>query len=497
MARLRSTFFDRRYSTLPTGTLEPADKGEAGAEGDYWAKDLQGGGPDVNPELSGSRKFEIYDEMALTDPTIKSLLLFQVLPMSAAAWGLNAKDPADPMAVAIRDAAAWNFGLEGELGELDLSWSGLLRQVATEALKAGNFIGEILWDADARTWRDADGDPHSLWTVSAIAPRPAKTIDKVKREKGRVVEISQIVSGTRPIPAAKALYVVPEPTPGRWEGVSMLRPAWASWVAKKALQIASGIGWDRFASGLPVIFHPDDPDAEERARRIGRAVRQHQRAYVNFPSSGPAEAGSGRPPSEWFLELLNGAATLGDPTPLLRWLCDQEIEAGLAHFAGLGRTESGSRAVAGVQVDPFFLAVQSLADGIRRDFSRQVLRRFVTVNFGAQAADELMPTLTVSKIQARNVEVIARALSLLSAAGFTFTDRGAVDDVRELLGFDTLPEGELADAGISREKLLGILQGLGLDSETFAAIVNALPAEIGIAPNRVPPAEGDGLPFAA
>jgi hypothetical protein len=325
---------------------------------------------------------------------------------------------------------------------MDLSWSGSLGLTITTGLKHGPSIEELVW-GDVRDWRDADGDAHLVRPLARLAPRPAHTIAKVKRELGRVVSIDQITPARGRCRREGLSYIVfdPEET-GRWEGSSMLRPAWAAWRMKKALQIAAGIGWDRFASGLPVVFHPDNPDAEERAKKIGEQIRQHERAFVTSPRTGPAQ--SGRPDSEWFLELLNGAATLADPVPLLRWFTEQEsrgrtrdVLAARLDRHRLARGRRGSDR-------PVLLGVQAIAKLVARERERQVIRRIVEVNFGASGR-AYTPKLR-SRGSRRDVIVVAQAISYLSNAGFTFTD-AAQDDVREMLGFGKL--SDVADtAGI-------------------------------------------------
>lgn len=486
---IRSTLFDRRqFGQLPT-TLQDVEEGEAGASSDSWYLEVQGGGPDVNPELSGSAKFPVFDEMAATDPTIKSLLALWSLPAGSAVWGLEPADEAERFTIAVRDLVAWNVGLDGRMGEMELSWAGGIRRTITTGLKHGPAIEELVWD-DVRDYRDADGDVHLVRPLARLAPRPAGTIERVHRRNGRLEKIEQNIAGARPMKAAKVSYVVFDPDEtGRWEGSSMIRPAWVAWRMKKALQIAAGIGWDRFASGLPVVYHPNDPDSEARAKRIGRAIRQHERAFVNFPAEALGVSGTGRPQSEWFLDLVNGAATLADPVPLLRWFAEEEVEAGLANWSRLGRTESGSRAVGEVQIDPFFLGVQAVTHELARERERQVLRRIVAVNFGEDVAEWATPKLTVSRIQARNVEVVARAISYLSPAGITFTDRGAVNDLRELLGFGELDEAAEV-AGVSPADLTRALRSAGLDEATLASVLADLPPELGLQRNRV---EGGGL----
>jgi hypothetical protein len=75
----------------------------------------------------------------------------------------------------------------------------------------------------------------------------------------------------------------------------------------------------------------------------------------------------------------------------------------MLQFARQGFGQTGARATAETQIDPYFLAVQELADYVRRERARQVIRRFVEVNFGQEAAETRTPLLTVSKIQARSI----------------------------------------------------------------------------------------------
>lgn len=487
--RLQSTFLhpSRSYASAPVGDLDPPG-GEAGADAESWLNDLLGGGPDVNPELSGRAKFLEYDEMRKTDATVKSVSMFIKLPVRSAVWSL---EPANetPAAHVVRDMVAWNVGLEGQLGVMNQSWSRQLDQGLT-AVEMGPCFEELIWPelGDLRVWRDADGDEHPVKPLLRLALRPAKSIQRVERNPdGTIKRVTQSIAGTKPIPGDKLSYFVLEDEAGQWEGASLLRPMWGPWRLKRALMIAAGIGWDRFSMGLPVVHHPDTAEGEERAKAIGRSIRGHQRAYVRFP----VPQGMTKEESEWALEIVNGAQTLADPTPLLKWFCDQIAEAGLQQFARQGMGETGARATAEVQVDPYFLAVQTIANDLARERTRQVFRKIVEVNFGREAADTLTPKLTVSRIQARNVTVVAQAMSLLNAIGFSFTDRDTQDDVRELLGLKQLPD-DLESMGIDRERLRQILAGAGLDETQLAEIVNSLPDDIGVARNRVR-REGDRL----
>jgi hypothetical protein len=455
----------------------PVATGEAGSDGEAFLYNLLGGASDLNVDLKGAQRFDRFDEMMRTDPGVKSLLLFFGLPYRSAKKTLEPVD--SPEGRMIADYCTQNLGLEDNLGWLDVSWDELDQQ-GLKALGYGCMFEELVW-GDMRSWMDADGTARLLRPLDRVAPRYPKSIQSVKRARGRIVEIRQNISNTQPIVHSddrpKLSYLVYDRQGTDWAGDPIIRPAYGAWKVKKHLIVAAGIGWDRFAAGLPTIWHPNDPASEARAKEIGRSIRQHERAYVHFPGR--------RQDGEWDIEILNAAATLADPTPLLK-LCNEEIaSAGLQEFKMLGSTASGNRALAETLIEPFYMAVNAIGRWLLRERERQIVKPLVYVNFGAEAAERLCPRFKLGEIKHLDVLTTAQAISFLSDAGLTFTDRGAVDDLRDIVGISALPD-DLAAAGISREQLTQVLQSLNVDSATFAKIIDALPPEIGIARNRVP-----------
>lgn len=452
-------FRSRHLAAAPAGPRNTGPVGEAGADGDSWYSDLYGGGPDVNPALSGSAKFGVYDEMRKGSASVKSLLLYPTLTVRSAHWQLEPADAADPVALLIRDCAAWQFGLNGQDGRLAGSFDRMLRHDLT-MLDFGAAISETVWGANLETWVDADGDPHPIRPIVKIGPRMPATISKFKRRPdGTVASVEQSLPNTRPIPGENVVHMLWEEEADRWDGVSMLRPAWLPWRLQKQLSIGAGIGYDRYMLGLLAIWHPDNPGAATDADLIGENYRSNEHSYVRLP---------GKRDDPWGIDILNGAATIADPVPLLRYFAEQIAEAGMQQFTKLGMTDTGSRAVGEVQQDPFFLAVQTLAGYLRLEIGRQRIRRFVIRNFGDEAANRYMPNLTVSKIRARSVEVVTNAIAAGADAGMDFTDDASVAYFRELLG---MPAGDLAhDRGRARTRLVE----QGFDPDAVDATIAAL-----------------------
>lgn len=445
----------RRLADLaPSPDIAEPSGGALGKDGASWYMDAWQGGPDVNPDLTGRLKYEVYREMRLSDPAVRSLEWLFKQPIRSAEWKFEPaeNDPrGEPAAKATADFFNVQFGLgehEGD-GKLDKTWdAGLAGSLMY--LSMGAHGEELLW-GEPEPWQDADGDIHIVRFLTRLAPRHVSSVSKIDVDPltGAIKKVEQDLPGAKPIPGQKLVWYVNDDEGDPW-GTSILRAAYGSWLFKKGLLIGNAIAWDRFASGLVVVRHPPGTANRREAGEIGRGVRTHERAWVTLEGPPPDQGG------EWDLDVKT--ATINDPVALLRHYDAQIAMAGLQQFSNLGTSERGSRAVGDVLVDPFYKAVQSIADDVRLARQRYVVRRLMDVNFGPELP---APKLKVSKISTVNIAVLAQALADLSSAGFTFTDRETQDDVRDLIPLRHLP----TDA---------------------AGAIAGLPDDVGIAPTGVP-----------
>jgi hypothetical protein len=384
-------------------------KGELGQDSDHYLNRWAGGGPDPNVILTGRQKFEIYDEMALSDVHCRALLQMVRLPITGAIWDF---EPADgPEGERVAETCAWQFGLRDYDGQLDRSWKQVITRKHMKH-RYGAWFEELVW-----------GDPVTfhgrlIRPLVRLAPRSPRTIGRVDFEHGKVVEVEQTVAGAKPIPGSKVVWNVLDDEPGRWDGVSLLRAAWGPWELKKQLMISAGIAWDRWASGFPEVHYPLSGGAAEleQAEEIGRSIRNHERGYVAF--QGPPS--SENYPEGWSIEIKGGPANLPDPVPLLKEYGLQILWAGLMQWMGIATSShTGARATAQVQDEPYYMLVEAHAADLALEIQRQEVRRFVDVNFGEEIET---PTLTVSKIQSEDVAAARQTLSNLKLAGFDFSD---------------------------------------------------------------------------
>lgn len=431
----------RSLAALP-GRGVDLDSPEATSHGSDlpWPVSITGLRPTENPELQGRMKYAIYDDMRWSDPAVKSTLWIYKLPTRSARYSL---DPAssDPVDRLVADAVAWQFGLAGLDGQLDLSWSGLIGQ-SLLCLDFGAHGHEIV-EGDPTVWVDVDGDPHDVVPISRLAPRFASSIrypDGIRTDPvtGRISLVIQDVPGATPIPGDQLLWHVLDREGTDWLGQSLLRVMYGPWRLKRALMIAAGIGWDRYAIGIPAVWYPRGGGAEKKAEAesIARNFRLHERAWMVFEG----EKGA---PDGWDIDIIGGnqMQTMGDPSNLIRLYDEQIFTGAMQHFMVLGRTSGGNRALGEALGEPFYLSAQAIAEDRVDEIRSVAIRRFVDRNFGR---DVDLPKISVSGIQTHDIGVLATAIYDFAQAGLSFTDRDTQNDLRQEMHLRQLPEDLLA-----------------------------------------------------
>lgn len=435
-----------------------APTGSSGVDGESYESYGINSGYDFSASLSGRAKYAVFNEMRRSDPACRSLLWMFKLPARAAEWSVeDVGDGADPTDRLIADTIRRQFGLDGHDGRLDLSWDDSVAQ-ALLMLDWGAMFEEMIW-GDPEEYRDDEGASRFWRPLLRLAPRAPASIHEIISDTatGGIASIEQDLPGASRIPGSKLAWYVLEHEGDDWLGTSVLRACVGTWRLKRGHMVSAGIAFDRYAAGIPLIrYPPNDEKARDRAEKIGANMRVHERAWVALP---------GRPPPEgdWDVSILSGSSSIADPVPMLRHYDQQMAMSALQMMAGLGTTDTGSRAVGETLSEPYYMAVEGIVDSVKDARRRQIWRRFIDVNFGAEYD---VPKLKVAKIQGKSIQVLAAALANLSSAGFSFGDRETQDDVRSRLELPLSPDE--------------------------AATVDALPASVGIVPVGSP-IEGAGL----
>lgn len=397
------------------------------------------------PELMGARRYHEFDRMVAGDPIVSGGINAVVLPMVRARWYLEeGRTPEDR---AVRDFVGWNLGLDAchTDGPMLGTWPSYLSMLLL-SLRYGSMTGFEVFHPDPQVWIDADGMPHVVRTLWDIEPRYPHVVDPLgylppePGDRYRLAGMRQVgVDAT--LPGGQLVHVVHRPEYGRFTGQSMIRPAYTWAKIKRQLIVSAAIAFDRWAMGIPVVRYPNagGDDAKRQAEKIGRSVRVNERAYVAFPGPEPTGRTGMGADDGWSIDLLNGAASVMDPLPMLKYLDQQVLASMLAHFLGLGSTETGARAVGEVLAGPFYLQVNAIMDGLAAEITDQVVRRIVEVNFGP---DVDVPALKHDPVKYDDMEVLGRFMADAAGAGVRFDDRGAQNAARQRAGFEPLPDDE-------------------------------------------------------
>jgi hypothetical protein len=428
----------RRYIALPPGNPDDVIPGAVGKDDpdDLGGQvDALGSDREVNPDLVGGERYRNLDSMVMSDPVVSGGLLSIKLPMGAAEWKLQAASE-DPVDEVIADAARRQFGLDEEADSwLAGGWDALLWQSLLH-LDYGSMTQEIVWRDEPVTWRDRDGDEHPLLVIDRMGPRYPHALDRYKPGPGPGQPLASVHQwGVKnALPGGKLVHLVHAPHLSRFTGSSILRPAYGVWKLKRKMIVSAAVGFDRFASGVPIVRSPGTGGAEEErlARGIGRDYKNHERSYFWLKGRKPGNGEAG-----WDVEVLNGSGTLADPIPQLRHYDEQMVSAILGRFFMLGSTDVGSRAVGEVLSEPFYQALNWHAGRVARELTQQLVAKWVRVNFGEDVA---VPRITCGTIQQKNLPVKGEFLAQASAAGVTFQDREAQNTIRAWADVPPLPE---------------------------------------------------------
>lgn len=384
-----------------------------------------------------------YDMMEKTDPTVRWMLALLSTPMRAALWEIE--PPEKPTA---EEMEATCFARHAIFEELDGGWDEHLRQALT-LFKMGHSVFEEVFDVRDIQFDvdpiDEEGEPkhisRSATVLSELGPRLQRTIYQWNVDPAKPSQLKEIVQrladgrspNTCEIDADQLLVYTNEKEGDDFRGISILRSAWKSWFTKAELQNIEAIAFERTA-GLPVVYPPSDAgkDQLDSVEEAVKKMRQGENVYLIMP--GPKQQardaiGQG---DAWLVEDLAVDASAGMSAEFGNAITRYDTEMArnvMASFMQLGMQETGARATADVQQDPYYQAIEAHVGYIEDVFSERVIRRLVDLNYSV----DRYPRLVASKIQAKNVQVVAEAIASLVGAGAVNPDKPLHAYLRDLL----------------------------------------------------------------
>jgi hypothetical protein len=373
-----------------------------------------------------------------TDPTIQSVLAAYITPLLAARWQIDPRGASPAIVKVCADSLGLPVaGVPDEPGAMrrrGVTWREHMRLAALHLLY-GHMPFEPVYeirDGSAYLARLPERMPHTIQEITTTRDGDLKTVTQyVWGDKQRQNGGAGIV-----IPADRLLWYVNDREGSNWQGRSLLRSAYASWLLKIEALRTNAIGLDRFSAGTPVAepvpgTNPTSAQVMEAARMV---------ASVRVGQSG------GAVPVGFALKIKGVEGTLPDSLATIRYYDEQMARASLTSLLDLGSTANGSRALGSEFADVMARALQSIAERVA-ETATGLCERLTTFNEGDDAN---VPAVVAGSVGA-DPATTAQAIAGLVQAGAIAPDPALEAWMRDAYGLpakvETPEHGSVAPGG--------------------------------------------------
>jgi hypothetical protein len=383
-------------------------------------------GQDYKKELTGTKRIDIYDEMRLSDATVRAGLNVIKLAILSANWYVKPpQDSKDP-------TPATDFTDRQLFKSKTFSWTAFLRQALTMC-DYGNAIFEKVYEQL----------PDGKIGWKRLAPRLSKTIFRWTLNDGLTPGIYQILptGKTAEIPRWKLLYFINEQEGSNYEGISLLRAPYKHWYYKELYYKIDAISAEKQGVGIPKIVRPPNAQAQDiaKVRELARNMRSNEQSYLEIPQG-------------WDIEYMDTKAEHLKNTKDMIEHHDREIaKSFLAQFLELGANAGGSYALSANQSELFLLGLEYITKIIQEEMNHAI-RELCDLNFPGLGPDDY-PTLEYGAIGQVDYDKLSTALQRLSQAGMVTPTADLEKYLRASMNLPEIDEDELEDIEEEKEPL--------------------------------------------
>lgn len=375
---------------------------------------------ELNVDLRGTSGLQVFDKMYRTDPDIRRSVAMVCNPIIGGTWSVEpyGGDEATPKDKEVAEFVEWAL--------FDVMRPKLGRHLA-EALpvviRSGFAPFEQVWAAD-------DYNGRAVLVPRTLGLRLPRTIGQVRQDDaGEITEIVQWppTGAQVTIPAVDLVYYRIGGEGDNWEGTSLLRPVYKPWFLKDKIERLDAIAIERESTGVPIAYPPSgatDPQRDEVEAALAN-LRTNEQGYIVSP--GPhaqfSEKGQG-----WVFDILSSKANEQRSAAASLEYHSSKIAAGfIAEFMRLGQAQTGARATADVQQDPFLAGVEAIAGEFEDTLNEQLVSRLVALNY---EVDE-PPKLSMSLVDSTSLEQLSSYVGSLVDKGVLQVDPDLEDYLRE------------------------------------------------------------------
>lgn len=365
--------------------------------------------------LRGMKAADELDKMRRSDPTIIMLLNAVKNLIRSAEYRI---EPGDDSEEAKADAdlikhilfedmgSSFDQFLSEALSMIDFGHSvfEVTHKVVTEHPVFGNYIG-----------------------IKSLGWRSPRTIDRwnLDPDTGKLKSISQQAWGDLSrlidIPAEFLLVMTINKEGSNFEGISMLRPCYGSYIRKKTYMKLNAIGIEKFAIPTPIAKIP--PNTETTSPQ-----------YINLVDSLTGFVGHESQflihPEGWDIQLVTNTY---DPEKVEKSVDAEErrmINAFGANFLSLGQGSSGGSYALSNDLSDFFTAsLDFLVKIIEAEVNRGLICNMIKINRGER---DVYPKLCHSGISDKAGKELAESLKAFADGRYIVPDDNTEEHLRKL-----------------------------------------------------------------
>lgn len=371
--------------------------------------------------LLGYRRADEFDKMRRSDSTVIMCLKAVKNLIRSAHWEIEAADD-DQLSPA--DAEADKDLIDHILfKDMQSSWMQFINEVLT-CVEFGHATFE-------RTDKIVQNHPKfgTYIGIKNLSWRSPRTIHKWNLDPitKHLQSITQIAYGDETvyvdIPAEFLSVFTIEKEGSNYEGISLIRPCYGSYIRKREYMKLNAIGIEKFAIPTPVAEVPDSQlngDQFENLKQVLSDFVGHESQFITHPVG-------------WKVTLVSNTY---DPAKVEISIDNEDrrmTDAFLCNFLSLGKTgAAGSYAMSNNLTDFFVSGLDYICDIIKEEFNRTIIPNSIKMNRGERTA---YPKLICSGVSDKAGKELAETLKFLTDGKIIIADDDLEASIRKRYRF--------------------------------------------------------------
>jgi SPP1 gp7 family putative phage head morphogenesis protein len=363
-------------------------------------------------ELRGRDWSDTIDKMRRSDGNVRMAINAIKLPLKSSNWFIS---PIDDSPEAELQKRLLEKALFEDTGR---SFTKLLGEILT-CLEFGYSIFEL-------TFKPKLNDPElgHYNTLKSIAYRSQRTIERWNVDKsGCLQSILQLADGdlgkSVNLDARFILHFAPDQEGDNFEGMSILRGMYGSWLRKNHFLKLMAAGIEKYAIPIPILEVPEGKENSPEYKNAIAALKKftsNQSNYITFPQG-------------WKLDIKTTVFEAEKIRNTIEFENKEMVNSILASFLILGQGgASGNRALGDTLSDFFGQTLTYVADHIVEQIHEKVFKPLIKMNFGDR---KLLVELRCDGLQEKADKTWAEMISALISGGSVKYDRQLEEYIRE------------------------------------------------------------------